>query len=236
MVKRALVIAHNGSHAHTELDKILAAHVDTLIEDMSKQRNRLPYEDDALSAIDSVLVPLLQLHRVVAASQPIEEQLERSELDLLTYGVSSVDLYNTAGELGHTHLGKIQLDDMPGLPMKKGLIVGPKSRILVPRVLQIKQQVRCVVFFVDIGSPWTCVCHETLRGFGIDPDQLVREKKVRAKLASDGGNMFPFELVILSPEGNHNDLNVLGMDYLMKCGGELRVVPDMLEVQLATAK
>ena len=57
-----------------------------------------------------------------------------------------------------------------------------------------------------------------------------------AALLSDAQVAFTFEMVVFDANGPHHDLNVLGMDYMLKCGGNLRVVPETLCAELTTSK
>ena len=100
LAEKALLARHSGDHRN-----FLEGTLQDMVSDMTADRHDTPNKDEQLSDIDHVLMPLLRLHRMVALQQPIIEQLERSELDLLTYGVTHADFQEKASQLGHTHLG-----------------------------------------------------------------------------------------------------------------------------------
>ena len=182
--------------------------IDTLVEMLARQRRGIPDKSYDLSIVDSVLVPILELHRAIFAAQPVEDQLEPSEVDMLTFGITAADLKQTAKDLGCGHLCK------PSGPQpEEGRIVGIKDRILVVRTVRIREVSLSVAFLVDTGAPVTFVCAETLRAFGIDIE-AQSGNNVRGEV--EGGVVL--NLYFLDPRG------ILGMDYLQRVDATLKFV------------
>ena len=147
--------------------------------------------------------PLLHLHRATYLEKPVEEQLEPTELDLLSFDLTLPDLEYAAQELGHTHLGPID----PNVSIDTGCVVGIKKRMLVPRAVTIKDKTLVVMFMLDTSAPVTSVCHHTLRAFDVSP-------QTRNNLR--GSIRLGMTMYINDPEGVHQDMNILGMDYMMR--------------------
>ena len=123
------------------------------------QRRSLPDKSSDLSIVDSALIPpLLELHRASFVAQPIEDQIEPSEMDLLTFGITEADLRLTAEELGCQHLGP-----PTGPQPEEGRVVGIKERIIVVRTIKIRRKTLSVTFILDTGAPVSFVCDDTAR-------------------------------------------------------------------------
>jgi hypothetical protein len=73
-------------------ETILSKDVKELVAVMSARRQGVPDKPDELSSIDAVLLPLIELRRVVALAQPYEEQMVHTEADILAYGITRLDL------------------------------------------------------------------------------------------------------------------------------------------------
>lgn len=187
--------------------------VEELVDVMKSRRVEVPDKSRELSVVDAALLPLLELHRAVYMTAPIEDQLEPSELDLLGFGVTVTDLHEAAVELGCAHL-----QEPTGLQPSTGLIVGVKHRVLVCRNITIRKVKRSVMFILDTGAPITFICHETVRAFGIEPDGHP-SNYVRSLIEGD----LSLDLYMFSPDGPHCDLNVLGMDYMMQADASLQL-------------
>lgn len=207
---------------------LLSCTVQEMMDTLTTRRLQVPDQGNELSAIDAVLMPLVELHRVFALQQPFEDQLQHTEADLLVYGVTEVDLAETAQELGCTHLA-----EPCDLPPDRGLVVGGKDRLLVVRTVKIRNVARSVTFIVDTGSPATFVCHGTLRAFGIDPAGIV-QPSVRGGILSGQGSENVLDLVIFDSDGPYNDINVLGMDYMMRCDVGIQVRSKLREATFVT--
>ncbi len=108
----------------------------------------------------------------------------------------------------------------------------PKKRILVPRTVTIKRITRTVMFLLDTGgtsASW--VCHRTLAEFGLTSKQLKAQGSnfIRGEVQNVGQSLF-----MLDPHGAHHDLNILGMDYLMKVDASIQINGQKEEIQLST--
>ena len=152
-----------------ENDRVLDQNLETTVAMLQTSRMQIPDRDEQLSYVDKALLPLLQLHRVAYQKSSVEQQLEPSELDLLSFGITEADLFSTAEALGVQHLGNVPVDEMA---TGNGLIVGTKRRLLVPRTLTLNNITCTVMFLLDNGAPVTYVCHRTLAKFGLSSKQL----------------------------------------------------------------
>lgn len=188
-------------------------HQDALVlAEMTRARRVIPDKSSDLSVVDSAL-PLMKLHRAIFLAQPIEEQLEPSEADLLTFGITAADLRQTAVDLGCIHLGDPNGSSQPDICV----VVGAKKRILVIRNIQFRRVTRSVTFILDTGAPVSYVCKDTLSAFGFD---MASQSSNHIKAEVQGG--VALDLYFLSPEGDKWDLNVLGMDYLQRVNAILK--------------
>mmetsp|Transcript_29277 Transcript_29277/g.86630 ORF Transcript_29277/g.86630 Transcript_29277/m.86630 type:complete len:200 (-) Transcript_29277:837-1436(-) len=153
--------------------KYLDLSIDNLVDAMILQRSRLPDRSSDLSVVDSALIPLLKLHRALFIAQPVEDQIEPSEVDLLTFSISEADLVQTAEELGCPHLCP-----PTGPQPEEGRVVSIKQRIIVVPTIKIQGKTLSVSFILDTGAPVSFVCEQTLRAFGINmkaqPSNYVR--------------------------------------------------------------
>eukprot|EP00798_Chlamydomonas_sp_ICE-L_P019732 gene19732-26424_t len=124
-------------------DNLLNQDIAEVARAMSAVRNTIPDKSSQLSEIDSVLMPLLELHRALFIAQPVEEQLEPSELDLLSFGVTVADFEGTAEELGCSYLSPPSSTEP-----SKGLVVGIKDRIIVVQNVTILRTTLSVAFIL----------------------------------------------------------------------------------------
>jgi hypothetical protein len=198
--------------------------MDDLVEAMVCQRRSLPDKSSDLSIVDSALIPLLELHRALFVAQPIEDQIEPSEMDLLTFGITEADLRMTAEELGCQHLGP-----PTGPQPEEGRVVGIKERIIVVRTIKIRRKTLSVTFILDTGAPVSFVCDDTLRAFGIDM-QTQPGNYVHGEVEGGVG----LDLYFLDPRGDKGDLNILGMDYMLRVDASLKFVGRSRHVFLKT--
>ncbi len=100
---------------------LLDQDLQTTVEMLQSMRNKTPDKDEQLSAVDRALMPVLQLHRLAFQTASVDEQLEPSELDLLSFGVSEEDFFTAAEFVGETHLGEVKYGTNA---TSRGVIVG----------------------------------------------------------------------------------------------------------------
>ena len=216
--KREVVASQAGdvlSHLKARVpnaDTFLDRDISDVVAAMAAKRRFIPDHSSQLSEIYAVLVPLLELHRAVHIAQPVEEQLEPSELDLLDFGVTQADFVRVAEELGTVYLSESSKAEPT-----KGLVVGVKKRIVVVRNITIKRKTLSVAFVLDTGAPVSWIRHETLRAFGVDPE-LAAANYVRGTF----GGTLSLDLYLLDPTGIHKELNILGMDYMLETNARLQ--------------
>ena len=228
-VRRDVEIALKGvRQMGLDDNMLLNQDIQTTVDMLQSRRNRIADKDEQLSVVDKALMPLLQLHRIAFQTSSVDEQLEPSELDLLSFGVSEQDLFDTADAVGETHLGEVPYGTDA---TSRGLITGPKRRILVQRTVTIRRITRTVVFLVDTGGPATWVCHRTLAEFGLNSEQLQAQASNYVRGENQGIGL---SLYVLDPHGAHHDLNILGMDYLMKVDAHIKINGQKEEVELVT--
>lgn len=170
--------------------------------------------DLQVERMENVLLPILDLHRLISRAQTMEDQLEFSELDLMNFSVDKRDLQQAAADLGCQHLAAPTSIATP--PPACGVILGPKKRVVVVRTVTIRDVVRNVAFVLDPGCRCTSVCHETINAFGLDPKN-VRTNYARGSILAGSEQQVVLELQLFAPGGPHHDLNGLGMDYLLAC-------------------
>jgi hypothetical protein len=103
------------------------------------------------------------------------------------------------------------------------------------RNVSLRGRTRSVTFIVDTGSPATFLCRDTLEAFDIDPDG-VPEPAVRGTLLSGRGEELVLNLVIFQLDGPYHDINVLGMDYMMKCDVGIQVNSRTLEAAFTSLR
>lgn len=132
---------------------------DRLVEVLVGMRLGVAAKCSSLSSLDAVLTPLLELRCAIFLAQPIEDQMEPSELDLVTFGITAADLHQVAFDLGCAHLQSPQ--ESQSQP-NGGCVVGPKKRILVVRYITICGVTRCVTFLLDTGALASMNCAESL--------------------------------------------------------------------------
>jgi hypothetical protein len=188
----------------------------------------VPEKLGSITAIDGAVLPMLQLHRLLSVAQPPEEQLEVSEVNLLTFGVDKSMLQ----EAGY-RLDCQLLQEPQGLPLPRGVIIGLKKKVVVVRTVKIRGVSRSVAFIVDTGAPVTFIAVETLNAFGIGLEQLTCTF-VQGSILTDTGRSVLLEVQIFAPDGPHNDLNILGMDYMLECNAQLHMQREQQAVAFVT--
>lgn len=90
-------------------DRVLDQNLETTMTMLQASRMQILDKDEQLSYVDKALLPLLQLHRVAYQKSSAEQQVEPSELDLMSFGITEADLFATSEALGVQHLGKYLL-------------------------------------------------------------------------------------------------------------------------------
>lgn len=134
-------------------------------------------------------------------------------MDLLTFGITEADLRQTAEELGCQHLGP-----PTGPQPDEGRVVSIKQRVIVVRTIKIRGKALSVAFILDTGAPVSFVCDRTVSAFGINM-QTQPGNYVHGEVEGGVG----LDLYFLDPNGDKRDLNVLGMDYMLRVDASLKV-------------
>ena len=68
-------------------DQLIKKPVSQLMQSFVDVRWQLPNHSSQFSIVDRTLIPIMELHRTLQLAQPMEEQLEPSELDLMAFGI-----------------------------------------------------------------------------------------------------------------------------------------------------
>ena len=131
----------------------------------------------------------------------------------LSFGITKADLDKAASDLNCKYLGETS-----GSQPTSGFIYGIQNRLLIIRNVKILSKTLSVTFILDTVAPVTYISYHTARAFGVDP-MTHGVNRVRATFEGD----VTLEVYFFDPTGPHNDLNVLGMDYMKAMNCEVKI-------------
>lgn len=176
---------------------VLDSNLEDAIFELRKVRARIPDKDPRLSALDSLLIPLMEIEMIDLIS-PYDGDSD----DTLITDITADDLADAVSKaLGQSYLQEVETAEVwPAT----GVMLGRKARCMVSLPVSAKGRTVAVHFLFDTSSPMTYLSSDALSALALEEWELA-EKPIRV-------NGVRVRDVLCASDERIRSINILGQN------------------------